>query len=209
MELGHGESDQDAAKERNNPRSSMMSLPRHLLYHETTWPHLKSRAGGSPALNLQRGLGGLPRLIVNDPFADLTIGLAACAVGLLLVGLGDAQVARDFVFTDGVNNQLFRQTCPLDIEEDGLIGCPVPLLVPLILDGESDAELVPLLIDAADFHGDVADLLRFAFAVQSELDVITLALAAELFDVLMVAGDQRAEFALGHLQVFLGGVKVT
>jgi len=36
------------------------------------------------------------------------------------------------------------------------------------------------------FPRDVADLLRFAFAVQSELDVITLALAAELFDFLML-----------------------
>ena len=68
-------------------------------------------------------------------------------------------------------------------------------------DGQDHAGAVLLLVGALEFDGDVANLLGLILAGDGEFDVVALALAAEDVDLVMVAGDQSAQFAASHVEV--------
>src|SRR4029077_15774928 len=75
-------------------------------------------------------------------------------------------------------------------------------------DDHGDIDLVPLLVHTLKLDSYVADLLGLVFASDGEFDIVALAEAAELVNFIMVAGDECTHLALGHLQVFLGGIQV-
>src|SRR5579859_1134188 len=138
----------------------------------------------------------------------LLSGSGGCA-GRLRICLRDADVAADLILANLVDHNLFRQMSAGEVEENGLVEGAVLLLKALVLDDHGYIDLVLLLVNAFELHGDVADLLRFILASDGEFDIIALAKAAELVDFIMISGDERAELALGHFQVFLSGIEVS
>src|SRR5580704_18106165 len=128
--------------------------------------------------------------------------------GRLRVRIGDADVSADLVLANLVDDYFFRYMRAGDIEENRLVEGAVLYLEALVLDGHSQIDLVLLLVDALELDSDVADLLGLVLACDGEFDVLALAEAAELVDFIMVARDESAHLALGHLQLFLGAVEV-
>ena len=144
-----------------------------------------------------------PTVVVLAYFPEVVEVLAG-----LRIRLRNADVAADLILANLVDDDFFRNMRPGDVEEDWLVQSAVLLLEALVFDGHGDIDLIFLFVDALQFDSDVADLLGLVLAGDGEFDVFALAEAAELVDFIMVASDQRAHFALGHLQVFLGGVEV-
>src|SRR5271169_54518 len=129
--------------------------------------------------------------------------------GRLCIRFGNADIAADLILANLVHYDLFRNVCARDVEEDGLVKSAVLLLEALVLDGHGEIDLVLLLVYALKLDGDIADLLGLVLASDGEFDVVALAQAAELVDFIMVASDESAHLALGHFQVFLGGVQIS
>ena len=96
----------------------------------------------------------------------------------------------------------------MQVEEDRLVHGAVLLLEELVFDRYGRAELVALFVDALQFNGDIAHLLRLVPADDGEFNVVPFAEAAELVDFVMVARDERPHFAASHLQIFTRGVQI-
>ena len=78
----------------------------------------------------------------------------------------------------------------------------------LVVHKDRDAVLALLQVRGMQFHHQIAHFLARVLLVNRELVVIALAQAAKFFDFVVVARDQRAELAPGHLQIILGAVQV-
>src|SRR5690348_2432951 len=121
--------------------------------------------------------------------------------GGLGLPFGNAHVSLDFVFPDLIDHQLQRRPGSAHIKEDGLIDGSVLLLQAQVIHVERHGELLLFNIGAPKLDHDIADLRTIALAVERELSIIALAHAAEFIDLIMIAGDQSAEFGAGHLEI--------
>jgi hypothetical protein len=140
-------------------------------------------------------------------FARLLTGSGGSAGGLR-IRLGNADVAANLILANLVHHYLFGYMCAGDVEENGLVKSAVLLFEALVFDSHGEIDLILLLVYALEFHSDVSDLLGLVLASDGEFDIVALAEAAELVDLIMVARDEGSHLALGHFQVFLGGVEV-
>src|SRR4029077_10275057 len=66
---------------------------------------------------------------------------------------------------------------------------------------EGHAELILLNIRAAELDHEIANLRTSALASERELGIIALANPTKLIDLIVVAGDQGAEFGAGHFEI--------
>jgi len=148
-----------------------------------------------------------PAEMADGCFPRLLSGSGGGA-GRLCIRLRNADIAADLILANFVHNDLFRNMCAGDVEEDWLVKSAVLLFKALVFDGHGQIDLVLLLVYALELDGNVSDLLWLVFASDGEFDVIALAEAAELVDFIMVARDEGSHLALGHFQVFLGGVEI-
>ena len=121
--------------------------------------------------------------------------------GLRGLRLGDAHVSDEFVFPDLVDHELQRHSRSPRVEVDGLIDCAVLLLETQVVYVERHGELILLNIRAAELDHEIADLRAIALPGERELEIIALAHPAELIDLVVIAGDQGAEFGAGHVEI--------
>ena len=126
----------------------------------------------------------------------------------MLIDLRDADVSADGVLADLVDDNFFGNVRAGGIEENGFIGSAVLLLEALVFDDHGQVKLVPLLVYTLEFDGHVGNLLRAVPAGNGELGVVALTQTAKLVNFVVVASDEGSHFALGHLQVFAGGIEI-
>src|SRR5260221_11463123 len=124
------------------------------------------------------------------------------------IRLGNADVAADGVLANFIDDKFLRDLGAMQVEEDRFVHGAVLLLEQAIFGGQIDAVLLLLFVDGLEFDGDIANLLRLVLAGDGELDVIAFAEAAKLVNFIVVARDECAHLAAGHLEIFAGGIEV-
>jgi hypothetical protein len=122
---------------------------------------------------------------------------------------GNADVASDRVFSNCINHELVSLMLPLWIKDNRLIRYTIPVFCASVINDEDHAELVLFGIGRTKFDCNVADPLRFITTLNGELHIIALAHATQRVDLVMVAGNERTQFAPRHLQIILGTVEVS
>ena len=103
-----------------------------------------------------------------------------------------------------VHGQFKRPFRTRRVEEDRLIGGAVLLQDVHVVGIEHQAVLVVLDVRGLEREAQARDLLELVVG-ERELEVIPLAELAKLFDLVMVAGNERAEFAASHAEVVARG----
>src|SRR5208282_977463 len=135
---------------------------------------------------------------------ELPAGTGSGGSHRVSVCLGDAQIAADLVLANLVDDEFLRLMSAAQVEEERLIDGAILVLGGLVLDGQDEVGAVLLLVGALEFDGDNTDLLGLILAGDGEFDVVALALAAEHVDLVMVTGNQGAQFAASHVEVING-----
>src|SRR5574340_1290807 len=103
--------------------------------------------------------------------------------GHLRIRLRDADVSADSVLADLVDDDLFGNVRAGRVEEDRFIHSAILLFEALVFHGQGNAELIALVVDALEFDGDIAHLLRLVPAGDGELHVVALSETAQLINL--------------------------
>src|SRR5256885_5458012 len=131
----------------------------------------------------------------------LAARLGGCGGGLR-IRLRDAQIAADRVLAYLVDNDLFWNVRSREVEEDRLVHGAILLFELPVFDRHGGVELAVLFVDALQFDGNIAYLLRLVPADDGVFPVIPFTAAAAVVTFIMVTPDVCACLASVHLQFF-------
>ena len=106
-----------------------------------------------------------------------------------------------------IHNQFIGLLRSLDVEDNRLVHAPVLLFNLEVVNGHGDGKAIALQIGLLQIQAHVGNLSGLTF-VECEFEVLTLTRLPQVFDVVMVPGNQRAQFTAGHTQVRRDGVDV-
>src|SRR5437867_11862112 len=119
-----------------------------------------------------------------------------------------AQIPGRAGLGDLVDHEFQRGAAAASVEEDGFVDRAILLLEAVVVSKDVQGVLVLLGVGVLQHELNGTDFGAAALALHGEFKIIALANVAKLIDFVVVAGNQRAHLAAGHLNAVFGGVKV-
>src|SRR5581483_1988691 len=120
--------------------------------------------------------------------------------------LGSTAVPLNLMGLYTIYNALIRFFCILNVEKDRFIDRPVFLFYADVIHVHEHVEPKALDVGFLQGQGDVGNLFR-GIAIKGELVIVAITQFPELLNLIVIARDQRSEFAPRHTQIGLHGVQ--
>jgi len=114
------------------------------------------------------------------------------------IGFRRAQVAGNLVFANVIHSELHWRSGAVNKELDRLVDGAILLIEPRIVHIERNGVQALLRVHVLELDHEVADSLTLVFLIDRELVIIALPHTAQLVDLIVILGDQRAKFSAGQ-----------